>query len=74
MRKIIVKRHITTAQALGQNFRCAPILLGAAGVSVTSETCHNLQDESSCWERRSLSPVWSLARRAESDISEYFSA
>ena len=44
------------------------------GVSATSEACHNLQGESPCRARRSLPPVSSLARYAESEISEYFSA
>ena len=44
------------------------------GVSATSEACHNLQGESPCRARRSLPPVSSLARCAESEISEYFSA
>jgi hypothetical protein len=40
----------------------------------TSEACHNLQGESPCRERRSQPPVSSLARCAESEISEHFSA
>ena len=47
---------------------------GELGVSATSEACHNLQGESPCRARRSLPPVSSLARCAESEISEYFSA
>ena len=43
-------------------------------VSATSEACHNLQGESPCRARRSQPPVSSLARCAESEISEYCSA
>lgn len=46
----------------------------SGGVSATSEACHNLQGESPCRVRLSQPPVSSLARCAESEISEHFSA